>query len=317
MGEPQDCNVRDCNKPSDCQSRVKVICNLPEDLAIHSPSINKNGCGRCSNASGSTTGCNFESGRRRNKPSDLQCYAWSWEGNKFVPGILRNCTSNGNYCNKPRNVYDQTTYNPVINRNGCRKCNSSQEGKGCITTPGRSNNATFVEHQCFSWSWVDDKYKPGPLMECSIWGLWSKFCNMPENPEDKDAYTPGSSRGCGSCSKAAGCIRTLSKQNKDKTHKCYGWTRQPQGWINEQSLINCYLGDTEETRKCSMPKNRSITEGFNTDGCGPCPEQQSESIEFENCETTGPEKNSGYRVLMSLMALIFGYLNLNELEIFV
>ena len=299
MGEPQDCNVRDCDIPSNI-----VSCNLPEDLAIHSPLINKNGCGECSNASGTTIGCKTVKGVRKNVPSYLQCYTWVQVMNKYVPGVLRNCTESDLHCNKPRNLYDQNSYDLVVNKNGCGRCDSSQEGKSCITTPKRSNN----DHQCFSWSWVNGKYEPGPLMECSIWGVGSTFCNMPENPEDRDTYSLELNlKGCGGCNEAAGCITTYSKENKDPTHKCYRWTKKQQGWINEQYLINCYLGDTEDTLRCSMPRNGSIIEGFNSDGCGPCPEQQ----EFENCETTRPEKNSGYRVLMSLVALIFGYLNLN------
>ena len=301
IGDPVDCNALD--DPED-----PIICNIPRDLAIQNSY--DYGCGRCSNK----TVCNETQGARSNVPSEKQCYAWLWETNKYVQGVLRNCMRKSEFrCNKPRDVTDKNAYDPTINENGCGECSSSQ-AIGCITTPdSRNDGKTTLEHQCFSWSWVGDRYQPGRLIECSQDRDWkevfrSSKCNMPSKPEDKNSYIPEVNvNGCGPCVESD-CITTFSGEN-EPTHKCYGWTQGEEGWIPSETLMNCYQADTAENDlKCSLPRYRSNKDGFNLNGCGPCPEAEAnmadENVEY-NCISTDPEKNSGIQVMISfLIALI-------------
>ena len=319
MGGPVDCNALD---PIGYNTKDSIVCNMPRDLAIensYSASENDQGCGFCANGK-TDPGCMGSVGARGNKPSDKQCYAWSWDSemNKYVPGVLRHCSNKYEFrCNMPRDVTKQN--DQAIKENGCGECPPSQP-IDCITTPdGRNNGSTKMDHQCFSWSWVDDKYEPGILIECNQNRVWeddmdyrSYKCNMPTKPEDKNSYKPdANANGCGRCVESD-CITTVSGENKKSTHKCYKWTRGSQGWVSGISPKDCYQGDTEDTLKCSMPRNRSNTEGFNSNGCGPCPEEEAniadESVEY-NCMTTDPEKNHGIQVLISFLALVLAFVN--------
>ena len=320
MGGPVDCNALD----QIGDNKDPIICNMPRDLAIknsYSASENDKGCGSCVNGE-NDTGCMGSVGARQNKPSDKQCYAWSWDSdmNTYVPGVLRHCVRKYEFrCNKPRDVTKQNAYDPATNENGCGECSTSQ-AIGCITTPdSRNNGSTKMEHQCFSWSWVDNKYEPGTLIECNQDRVWeqdrdyrSYQCNMPIKPEDKNSYEPEANvNGCGACVKSD-CITTFSGEN-EPTHKCYQWTVEDEGWVSTGTLINCYQADTAENKlKCSLPRNRSNKEGFISNGCGPCPEEEAniadESVEY-NCITTGPEKNHGIQVLISFLALVLVFVN--------
>ena len=162
-----------------------------------------------------------------------------------------------------------------------------------------------------------DRYQPGRLIECSQDRDWkevfrSSKCNMPIKPEDKNSYKPDANvNGCGPCVESD-CITTFSGEN-EPTHKCYGWIQGDEGWIPSETLMNCYQADTaEKNLKCSLPRYRSNKDGFNSNGCGPCPEEEAnisdENAEY-NCMTSDPEKNSGIQFLISFLTLILTLVN--------
>ena len=198
--------------------------------------------GNYSCADGDRNDCNLDtcvqcaSGNDCNKdwPINIHiCYVWSWIMDKYVAGELGDCNRGDAViarCNMPRDIGNKTAYTPASNDNGCGKCSAGQSS-GCITTFAEDNKPP-TKYQCYSWSWVADKYVMGEPQDCNV-----QDCDIPSNrvtcnlPEDQAIHSPSISKnGCGACSDVSGTTtgcKTVKglRKNVPSYLQCYTWVR--------------------------------------------------------------------------------------------
>lgn len=111
--------------------------------------------------------------------------------------------------------------------------------------------------------------------------------------------------GCGDCTDGSGEIAncetcTGSDCNSIPTgqpkHKCYKYAFTDAKWVVSTDMTDCVSGDAE--KKCNMPEDLDVKEGYSAGGCGPC------KSEDEGCKVTEPEKNAGERAALSLLVTV-------------
>lgn len=210
------------------------------------------------------------------------------------------CADEDSKCERPFNDYGTL----AAQEYGCGDCDGNAESTTCKVCGPKSDCNTPLEdvntHECFEYDWTNDKWVAKAKIQCQA-GDAAQKCNMP----NKDAETPTgndvSKNGCGPCvADEDQCTGTEPGENVDTNHKCFTWTwkEEKTEWEHSTAAVNCYTLDTET--QCSLPKDRSKKEGFVADGtCAKCGTGDAHA----NCLTAEDGKNSGRRVLFSILAL--------------